>query len=278
MRLRSALVNELGIFASNLGDLSRARAAFAHSQLLDAGATDEESESVDSQNLAGVELLAGRFLQATEHAERALALAAWAGDQRTMLFAAFYRTASRLALGDVSAAVDDFQRATELERKPLYGLRGIWEAECKLLRGDRTGALRQTRGNREICVQYDKNADLCRCNALLARLLIPDDPAQAAKHLQDARAFADRSGVVEFQLRCLHAACELQRHLGDHPQSIAEGEAGILLADTCGFGKCSIDLRLALAETYLAAGDARQALQNARNALDRSELPDCQYA
>ena len=52
----------------------------------------------------------------------------------------------------------------------------------------------------------------------------------------------------------------------------------MLLADTCGFGKYSIDLRLALAETYLAAGDARKALQNARKALDRSEQPDCQYA
>ena len=38
------------------------------------------------------------------------------------------------------------------------------------------------------------------------------------------------------------------------------------------------NLRLALAETYLAAGDPRKALQNARNALDRSEHPDCQYA
>jgi 1,2-phenylacetyl-CoA epoxidase PaaB subunit len=28
----------------------------------------------------------------------------------------------------------------------------------------------------------------------------------------------------------------------------------------------------------LEAGDARKALQNARNALDRSEHPDCQYA
>jgi len=31
----------------------------------------------------------------------------------------------------------------------------------------------------------------------------------------------------------------------------------VLLADTCSFGKFSIDLRNALAETYPAAGDAR---------------------
>jgi tetratricopeptide (TPR) repeat protein len=100
----------------------------------------------------------------------------------------------------------------------------------------------------------------------------------AAERLADARAFASRSGWVELQLRCAHAATELYQHLGDYPQAIAEADAGILLADTCGFGKYSIDIRLALAETYLAAGDAHKALRNARNALDRSEHPDCQYA
>ena len=47
---------------------------------------------------------------------------------------------------------------------------------------------------------------------------------------------------------------------------------------TCGFGKYSIDIRLTLAETYLAAGSTRKALQNARKSLDRSEHPDCRYA
>ena len=31
----------------------------------------------------------------------------------------------------MSAATADFSLATELEGKPLYGLRGVWEAECK---------------------------------------------------------------------------------------------------------------------------------------------------
>jgi tetratricopeptide (TPR) repeat protein len=83
---------------------------------------------------------------------------------------------------------------------------------------------------------------------------------------------------VELQLRCFHSACELQRSLGDHAQSISEGEAGILLADTCGFGKYSIDLRLALAESLLAAGEPTRALQHARAALDHSQAPDCRYA
>jgi tetratricopeptide (TPR) repeat protein len=274
-RDRSALVNDLGLFAESLGDLARARAAFAHSRLLYAAAADHENGSIIALNLAGVEMLAGRFPQALEHSEHALALATKAGYKAQGPLA--FRAMSHFALGEISAAVADFQRATELERETLYSVRGICEAECKLLRGDRAGALSGTQANREISIRNDWNDDVCRCNVLIARLLLSGDPAQAAQHLQGARAFANRSGEVDLQLRCFHAACELHRQLGDYPQSIEEAEAGIRLA-TCGFEWHSIDLRLSLAETYLAAGDPRQALQNARNALDRSEHPDCQYA
>jgi tetratricopeptide (TPR) repeat protein len=275
---RGYLVTAFGLFAENVGDLNRARAAFAHSQSLDAATADLRNGSVDAQNLADVELLAGRFPQAFEHSEHALALATKTDDRTFTMYSFVARAASYFILGRISAAVDDFHRATELEGQALYSVRGIWEAECKLLRGDRTGALSQTLANHEIAAGDDLNADLCRCDALLGRLLTLDDPAQAALHLQDAREFANRSGAVDLQLRSFLAACELHGHLDDYPQSIAEGEAGILLADTCGFGKYSIDIRLTLAETYLTAGDAGKALQNARNALDRSELPDCQYA
>ena len=274
---RSALVNDLGLFAKSLGDLARSREALDHSRRLYARAAHQEYESRIAQNLAEVELHAGHFRPATVLTEGAVLLATEAkadiGDPVA------YQATAHFALGDIAVAAAGFQRATELERKPLlYSIRGIWEAESRLLRGDRSGARRQTQANREIAASNDWNDTVCRCNSLLARLLLPDDPAQAAQRLQDARAFASRSGEVDLQLRCFHAASDIHRYLGDCPQAIAEAEAGILLADTCGFGKFSIDLRLALAETLLAAGDARKALQNARSALDRSEHPDCQYA
>ena len=281
LRHRSALVADLGLFASDLGDLSRARGAFAHSRRLYAGASDQPNESRIANNLAEVELNAGHFRQVFAYSESAVSLATEAKDDRLTKYSLGYRATAHFALGNITAASADFQRATKLEGEPLYSLRGIREVETKLLRGDRLGAVSQTQANHEFAVRNIYSADLCRSNALLARLLLPDDPAQAAQHLQDARAFATRSGAVELQLCCFHAACELHRHLGDYPQAIAEAEAGILLADTCGFGKYSIDLRLALAETHLAiggGGDARKALQNARSALDRSLDPDCQYA
>ena len=277
-RLRATLIASLGSFANNLGSLARARAALTHTRLLNDRAADPKGGCATERNFAEVELVAARFQQALEHSENALTLANQAEDGGGATTSLGCRAASHLALGDVDSALSDFLRAGELKGKALNTVYGVWEAECKLLRGDRIGALGQTQTNHQTCRLYDRNTNLCRCNALLARILLSNDPAQAAQHLQDARAFANRSGYVELQLRCFHAACELQRHLGDYPQSIAEGEAGILLADTCGFGKYSIDLRLSLAETYLVAGDPRQALQNARSALDRSEQPDCQYA
>src|SRR5207253_6135229 len=117
-----------------------------------------------------------------------------------------------------------------------------------------------------------------RCNALFARILVPDDPVQANRCLQSAREFANRSGNVELQIRCFHTASGLHLHFGDYPQAIAEGQAGILLADTCGYEWYSVDLRIVLAEIFLAVGDSRKALQTARDALDRSEHLDCEYA
>lgn len=242
---------------------------------LNTPASNPWNASVTAQNLAELELHAGRFQQALKYSESTLSLSTIA-EQKSIALA--FRATSHFALGEVAAAAADFQRANELEGVPLQSLRGVQEAECKFLQGNRSGAHSQTQANWEIAVAGDWNADLCRYNSLLALLALPDDPASASQHLKDARTFASRSGVVNFQLRCFHAACQLQMHLGDYTQAIAEAEAGILLADTCGFGKYSIELRLTLAETLLAAGDPRKALQNARNALDRSEEPDCQYA
>jgi len=245
---------------------------------LDAKVSDWMNGSIATQNLAELEFESGRFHHALDCAQRSVALVQEAQQEIEAIDPLIYRAISHFALGALTEATADFQRATELEGKSLYGLCGVYEAEYKLLRGDQSGARSQTQANREHAVTHNNNRDLGRLNALLARLLLPDDPAQAGGRLHEARAFANRSEDVELQLRCFHAACELQLHLGDYPQAIAEAEAGILLADTCGFGKFSIDLRLALAETLLTAGDARKALQNARNALDRSEEPECQYA
>lgn len=272
------LVNDLGLFALSLGDLNRARNAFAHSCQLYTAVSDQKSASISAHSLGVVELHAGRFPKAREHSDTAFFLATQAKDKIGTKGSLAVRAAAKLLIGDIAAAEVDFQHANDLEGKRLFSFRGIIEAECKLLRGNLAGALSQTQDNREIALRNEWNVTLCRCNALLARLLFCADLAQAERHLHNARDFATRSGDVDLQLRCFQAACELHLQLGDHPQAINEAKEGILLADTCGFGRFSIDLRLAIAETLLATGEASKALQNARSALDRSEHENCQYA
>ncbi|HYL72854.1 MAG TPA: DUF4062 domain-containing protein [Bryobacteraceae bacterium] len=275
---RSMLLNDLGLFAENLGALDRARWAFAHSRNVDWRSLDKGKESQSLQNSADVELSAGNFRKALDRSELALSSAQAAEHENRFKISLAYRAVASFALGEIDSAKADFRSVTILEGEPLLSLRGLREAECRFCLGDRLGSISQTQANLKFADSSAWNAIGCRCNALLARLLLPDDAAQAAQQLQEARGFANRSGLVELQLSCFQAACELHRHLGDLPKSITEAESGILLADTCGFGKYSIDLRIALAETYIAAGDAHKALQNARKALDLSEAPDCQYA
>ena len=83
---------------------------------------------------------------------------------------------------------------------------------------------------------------------------------------------------VEIQLRCYHLAAEIARAERAYDLARSEAEAGIHLADTCGFGHYAIELRLALARAQLDAGEPKAALVPAREALDRSVHPECQYA
>jgi tetratricopeptide (TPR) repeat protein len=278
LRKQSLLVNDVGLFTIYLGDLTRARQAFRYAQELSKEEENPRETSVRGQNLSAVEVLAGRFPKAREHAAGGVSLAIKAEEHDLVIPCLLAKATAEFSMGEISAALGDFERATDLNGQPLLSVGSVWQAEFRLRQGDRGGARDQMEANSEVALANDRNDDVCRHDAQLVRLVLPEDPAGAARHLQAARSFADRSESVEHQLRCFQSACELHRHLGDFPPAITEAEAGILLADTCDFGWSSIDLRIALAETFLAAGDARKALQNAREALDRSEHPDCQYA
>ncbi len=280
-RDQSRLVTELGLFADSLGDLTRGRGAFEHSRRLDAAVSDRRNESISCENLAQLELNAGQFRRALEFSDSSVLLATGANNEAETAGPRSLRATSHFALGNIPAVAADFQRAAELYGGALTHHPSFQEAECKLLLGDKPGALSQIQAIREYVVNENIKNLLCACNALLTRLCL-SEATEAGEQLKQAREFANYSGHVELQLRCFHAACELNVHLGDYSTAITEAEAGIFLAYTCGLGKYSIDLRLALAETLLATeistDDARKALQSARNALDRSEQPDCAYA
>ena len=152
------LVNALGLFAENLGDLARARKALRRARDL------SRSGSMRYQNLAHVELFAGRFRQALEYTEEAVSFALEAKNDGSTSSALCYRAISHFALGDITAAAADFHRATELVGVALRSFGCIQEAEYKLLLGDRPGALIQAQANGEFATGNNYKSLLCQCN------------------------------------------------------------------------------------------------------------------
>lgn len=266
-RDRSRLACDLGLFSRSLSDLARANSAFLYCAQLDTQASDARNESQDEENLSSVAQLAGRCADAATHADRAFELADLADEPDRKIGSLCTRAYTRFVLGETALAEDDFLAATELPGKAMSGYYSAQRCECDLALGRVSSALVETR--RSLAVARTHNA--CLFNALLARLLVNTDTTMATGHLIAARQFAEKSGEIELQLRCFQAACELALAVADLPQSLIEGEAGILLADTCGFGKFSVDIRVPLAGAYLASNQYQKALQTARYALDLSE-------
>jgi hypothetical protein len=278
-RARGALLADWGLFATNLGDMAGASRAFAISAELSRREGDAKELSISLQNQADLELLAGRLPTASQAAAEALTEAERAEDSIQLTDSHAYLACALARLGKLDKARQHFAAATELDNQPqLYSARGIREAEFKLASGDRSGAAAQTRANRDIVARKHWTREHALCDTLLGLLSLPDEPAAARQHLEAARAYASRSGHVEGQLRCYHLAAEIARAERVFDLARSEAEAGIHLADTCGFGHYAIELRLALARALLDAGEPRAALQRAREALDRSTHPDCQYA
>jgi hypothetical protein len=286
---RSQLLCEWGLYARALGDLGTARRASTLAAELDCPTADrgrrnsnpEEARnlSIEMQNQAGIELLAGRLPHARQAAEGALVEAERVRAKGLMANSYAYLAAALGRLGKVDEARRHFAVATRLETRPLlYSLRGVWEAEFTMACGDRAVARAQTQANRALAVLGEWARDQALCDILLGLLDLPGDPAAAGKHLEAARNYASHSGHVEAQLRCCHLAVEIARTVRAFERGQSEAEAGILLADTCGFGHHGIELRLALARIHLAAGEPGAALQRGREALERSVHPDCRYA
>src|SRR5206468_2504594 len=104
-------------------------------------------------NLADVALLVASFPAARDYSGSALSLITDA-DKSMTANALAYRASAHFHLGEIDEAFRDFRRGTDVEQRSLYSIDGIWEAECKLFRGNRSGALSQTQANREMSIKY----------------------------------------------------------------------------------------------------------------------------
>jgi tetratricopeptide (TPR) repeat protein len=280
---RVVVINAWGLFAANVGDLVTARKMF--SQLLSRGQI--------CCNLTELEFMAGCWPaaeQAAQAAEKAQPydegeLASLA-DLRGTLDEAEFRTAAKTYIDVARDSMGDAQAAKELLFRGIpprpanyataYAV--LIEAETHL----RRGLWQLTRDSTKLVLQVaEKNnwsQELAVGNAVMGRCVLMDNPLQAALHLCAARQTASRSGDVEVILRCYHLAAEIARHAGKFPLAVSEALDGIQLADSCGFGRWSLDIRTELASIHLAAGQPAQAIEPAEWVLKRSQEPECKYA
>ncbi len=277
-RSRAELVNDWGRFAAILGDLNVARRAFAVVAQLSRRAEDWHTLSSALGHRAEVELLACRLPAAREAAEAALDREERTGDSLGRRHSHACLATALARLGEVDEARRHFA-AADLDAFPYpYLLWRYRKAQFELATGNRAEATADAQATRILAVSARDSSGQAASDALLGLLALPDALPVARQHLEEARSYASRSGNVVAQLRCYRLAAEIARSERAFGRARSEAEAGILLADTCGFGHYAIELRLTLARALLDAGDTKSALPRAREALDRSVQPECQYA
>jgi tetratricopeptide (TPR) repeat protein len=274
------LITDWGLFAEQLGDLNLAREAFNFQiQIRQMNDRDYKNLSVAHQNACEVELIANRLPAACEGAKQALRYAELADNNNGQVYAHAYLAMASYGMGLFKETRYHFGEATKIENVPmLFSRRGLFEAEFKLAIGNQAGAHIQTGANQKICSQNSWIDDVARCETLAGRCALPDGPQKAHLHLTAAREYASCTGDVEVTLRCYHLAAEIFRHEGNLPLAISEALDGVQLADSCGFGRWSLDIRIELARIYLANNEPAKAIEPAELVLKRSQDPECQYA
>ena len=275
---RAILMNDWGQYAMSLGDLVTAREAHKIGREYRLATSDHLNSSIVFCNTAEVELLAGRWPAARDAATTSVYHAGLSGEnvERIKPYACLATALS--GLGFVADSRRHFAEAKKGQSNPfLYSISGVWEAEWKLATGDQVGALTQTEANRKIAVQQNWTDTLALCDVLRGLCKLSDDLMLSGRCLASAREYASRTGHIETALRCYHLAAVLARYEKNFDLALSEALDGIQLADSCGFGRWSLDLRTELAKIHLAAGQPAKAVEPAEWVLKRSDEPDCQY-
>jgi tetratricopeptide (TPR) repeat protein len=274
---RAYLSANWGLAASALGDLSTAEHCFDLQIELRRNIKDWENLSQGLQNSAWVAMARGAFPSARKLLTESLEYAE--ADDKYRRWASHGSLAFTChALGEISEAKKNFDKATEIKGRPLFSVSGIYEAEYIYALGDKKTAVERTKANLTICERNEWPKTISLCNSLLGLHSLPDSMTKARSHLNKVRDWTDRSGHMDCLIRAHILAAEIAYCAGDFPGALTEATTGLNHAKSCGYGRFAIDLLLLLAKINLAIPDARAALGNARKALDRSRHKDCRYA
>lgn len=181
-------------------------------------------------------------------------------------------------LGEISISKENFDLATKLSGGSMYSLEGFYECERLFNLGQKAKSLERAKENLTYSEKDFGLNTISFHRIIIGMLLLPDSISEARKYLQQIREWTEKSGNMECIIRSHILAAEIAYYSGDYPVALFEATTGLNQAESCGYGKFSIDLLLLLSKIQLAIPDYKTALSNARNAMDRSANPECGYA
>jgi len=276
-RTRSFLINVWGLAAHALGDLVLAKRCFDVSFELFRNSDDRGSLSQIVQNRAWVAMYRGAFPLANKLLKESLD-SVKPDNKYVRKGSHSYLAWTCHALGEITEAQLQFTKAKEVYDVPYSSLLGIYETDHLLALGEVKSAYECIVSDLSECERYEWPRTEALCHALLGLICLPDSLDEARGHLKTVRDWTVWSGHMECIIRAHILAVEIARYAGDLPGALAEATTGLNLAKGCGYGKFTIDLLLLLAKIQIAIPEYRPALGYAREALDRSQHPDCRYA
>ncbi len=275
---RAILINNWGLAAAALGNLDLARTCHEIAGQLARDVGDWEFYALELQNLArnlsdqghypSAEKL---FIESLQHStdEHKYVRRSSHG----MLAEVYHR------LGKVSEAQQHFDKAAQIYNQPLSSLSGVAQSECLFSLGYKKDAMTRAEASLSVCIMDKSLRDIALHRCLLGRIMVLDNNIISARsHLKAVREWTVKSGHTVCILKAHILATEIDLCTGELADALTESTAGLTLAESGGYGRFAIDLLLLRARIHRANSEYRNALRDARQALDRSSNPACSYA
>ncbi len=235
--MRASLMYEWGLYAGALGDLAFACRCYHEHNAIVQAIGPRSAHATGLRTLSYTQRLMGDLQQALSTIERSQAIADEAGElehsvRATALLASILHDMGKIKLADELFAQLDGLRIPKVAR------RGLWEAEHLIGLGQLDKAQEMTEHNIQVCKRLEWEGHVAHGQCVLGTIeLMRGNAAQARTYLEQARAWAGKTGEVEMVLRCHELAMALEQAAGNAESAKNEAEAGLELAETCGFGR-----------------------------------------